>query len=81
MLTATGPSRSFGILTAVNKRDFVINRGTLYGLVGDDGAGETTTMRLLKGIVPARHLVAVLKRNGISILWPQMVALLINGTW
>ena len=50
-ITATGLSRSFGVVTAVNKLDLSINRGELYGLVGPDGAGKTTTMRLLTGIM------------------------------
>jgi len=51
VITATGLSRSFGALTAVNKLDLSINRGELYGLVGPDGAGKSTTMRLLTGIM------------------------------
>lgn len=51
VITATGLSRSFGTLTAVNKLDLSINRGELYGLVGPDGAGKSTTMRLLTGIM------------------------------
>ena len=50
-ITATNLSRSFGPLIAVNKLDLSINRGELYGLVGPDGAGKTTTMRLLTGIL------------------------------
>ena len=50
-ITATGLSRSFGVATAVNKLDLSISRGELYGLVGPDGAGKTTTMRLLTGIM------------------------------
>jgi len=50
-IIAVGLSRSFGIVNAVNKLDLVVNRGELYGLVGPDGAGKTTTMRLLAGIM------------------------------
>jgi len=51
VITATRLSRSFDPLIAVNKLDISINRGELYGLVGPDGAGKTTTMRLLTGIL------------------------------
>ena len=51
VITATSLTRSFGPLIAVNKLDISINRGELYGLVGPDGAGKTTTMRLLTGIL------------------------------
>jgi ABC-2 type transport system ATP-binding protein len=50
-IIATGLSRSFGSIHAVNKLDLAIDRGELYGLVGPDGAGKTTTMRLLTGIL------------------------------
>ncbi len=51
VIIAIGLSRSFGTVNAVNKLDLAINRGELYGLVGPDGAGKTTTMRLLAGIM------------------------------
>ena len=51
VITASNLSRSFGPITAVNKLLLSINRGELYGLVGPDGAGKTTTMRLLTGIL------------------------------
>jgi len=50
-ITAVGLSRSFGAFGAVNKLDLSVERGELYGLVGPDGAGKTTTMRLLAGIL------------------------------
>jgi ABC-2 type transport system ATP-binding protein len=51
VITAKGLSRTFGPINAVNKLDISINSGELYGLVGPDGAGKTTTMRLLTGIM------------------------------
>jgi ABC-2 type transport system ATP-binding protein len=51
VVTATHLSRSFGTVHAVSDLDLSINKGELYGLVGPDGAGKTTTMRLLTGIM------------------------------
>jgi ABC-2 type transport system ATP-binding protein len=51
VITAKDLSRSFGTINAVNKLNLSINQGELYGLVGPDGAGKTTTMRLLTGIM------------------------------
>ena len=51
VIAASSLSRSFGPITAVNKLHLSISRGELYGLVGPDGAGKTTTMRLLTGIL------------------------------
>ena len=44
-------SKSFGDLTAVNDLTLSVNEGEIFGLVGPDGAGKTTTMRLLTGIM------------------------------
>lgn len=51
VITAKDLSRSFGTINAVNKLNLSISQGELYGLVGPDGAGKTTTMRLLTGIM------------------------------
>ena len=44
-------SKSFGDLNAVNDLSLSVNEGEIFGLVGPDGAGKTTTMRLLTGIM------------------------------
>ena len=40
-------TRKFGDLTAVNNLNIEIPEGEIFGLVGPDGAGKTTTMRIL----------------------------------
>ncbi len=47
VIRAEGLTRSFGDNIAVDSLDLDICRGELFGLVGPDGAGKTTTMRLL----------------------------------
>jgi len=44
-------SKSFGNNIAVDRLNIDIRKGELYGLVGPDGAGKTTTMRLLAAIM------------------------------
>ncbi len=44
--------RRFGDLVAVNGLSFDVGRGELFGLVGPDGAGKTTTLRMLAGVLP-----------------------------
>ncbi|MGA1792128.1 MAG: ATP-binding cassette domain-containing protein [bacterium] len=44
-------TRRFGELTAVNCLNMKIARGEIFGLVGPDGAGKTTTLRLLCGLL------------------------------
>lgn len=51
IIKAKGLTRKFAALTAVNELDLDIPEGEIFGLVGPDGAGKTTTMRLLTGIL------------------------------
>lgn len=46
-----GLTRKFAQLTAVDHLDLEVEEGEIFGLVGPDGAGKTTTMRLLTGIL------------------------------
>jgi ABC-2 type transport system ATP-binding protein len=45
-------TKSFGSLLAVDRLSFSVHHGEIFGLVGPDGAGKTTTMRMLAGIMP-----------------------------
>ena len=40
-------TKKFGNVTAVDNLNIQIKRNTIFGLVGPDGAGKTTTMRML----------------------------------
>jgi ABC-2 type transport system ATP-binding protein len=46
-----GLSRTFGDIRAVEGLGFSVARGEMFGLVGPDGAGKTTTIRMLCGIL------------------------------
>ncbi len=39
--------KKFGQFTAVDKISFNVNRGEIFGLLGENGAGKTTTLRML----------------------------------
>jgi ABC-2 type transport system ATP-binding protein len=41
----------FGKLVAVDSLDLAITRGTVYGLLGSNGSGKTTTIRMLCGLL------------------------------
>jgi ABC-2 type transport system ATP-binding protein len=49
LVEAENISKSFGDLKAVDDVSLQIKAGEIYGLVGADGAGKTTTIRLLVG--------------------------------
>ena len=44
-------TRKFGSLTALDHLNLEVEEGEIFGLVGPDGAGKSTTMRLLTGIL------------------------------
>jgi ABC-2 type transport system ATP-binding protein len=50
-IAAHNLTRRFGNLTAVDSLNLEIPEGELFGLVGSDGAGKTTTLRMLAGIL------------------------------
>lgn len=50
-LVAQDLTRRFGSLTAVDRLSFSVARGELFGLLGPDGAGKTTTLRMLSGVL------------------------------
>jgi ABC-2 type transport system ATP-binding protein len=47
-----GLRKTFGALTAVEGLDLTIRRGEVFGLLGPNGSGKTTTIRMLCGLVP-----------------------------
>ncbi len=47
-----GLSKSFEAVEAVRSLDLTIGEGEMFGLVGPDGAGKTTVLRLLCGLLP-----------------------------
>ncbi|MHB9110899.1 MAG: ABC transporter ATP-binding protein [Armatimonadota bacterium] len=50
-IRARGLRKTFGGLAAVDGLDLAVREGEIFGLVGPDGAGKTTTMRMLCGIL------------------------------
>lgn len=51
IIETQGLTRRFGDLTAVDHLSFSVARGEIFGLVGPDGAGKTTTLRMLCGLL------------------------------
>jgi ABC-2 type transport system ATP-binding protein len=51
-IVAEGLTKSFPGVHAVDRLSFDVRSGEIFGLVGPDGAGKTTTLRMLAGIMP-----------------------------
>ena len=52
-IEASGLTMRFGDFTAVDNVSFRIARGEIFGFVGSNGCGKTTTMKMLVGLLPA----------------------------
>ncbi|MGQ4273770.1 ribosome-associated ATPase/putative transporter RbbA [Terrihabitans sp. B22-R8] len=50
----------FGSFTAVDNVSFAIPRGEIFGFLGSNGCGKTTTMKMLTGLLPASEGTAKL---------------------
>ncbi len=52
-IVTTKLTRRFGDLVAVDALDLVVARGTVFGLLGSNGAGKSTTLKMLTTLLPA----------------------------
>jgi ABC-2 type transport system ATP-binding protein len=50
VVQATGLRKNYDGLTAVDGLSFEVRRGSIYGLLGPNGSGKTTTLKLLLGL-------------------------------
>jgi ribosome-dependent ATPase len=51
VIVARDLTRRFGDFTAVDRVNFAIERGEIFGFVGSNGCGKTTTMKMLTGLL------------------------------
>jgi lipooligosaccharide transport system ATP-binding protein len=52
LVAATGLTKRFGDLVAVDSIDFAIEKGESFGFLGPNGAGKTSTMRMIATVSP-----------------------------
>ena len=52
-IEANGLTKRFGDFIAVDKVDFRIEQGEIFGFLGSNGCGKTTVMKMLTGLLPA----------------------------
>lgn len=51
-IVAEGLTQRFGDFTAVDQVSFKIHAGEIFGFLGSNGCGKTTTMKMLTGLLP-----------------------------
>jgi len=59
-IVAKNVTMQFGTFKAVNNVSFEIERGEIFGFLGSNGCGKTTTMKILTGLLPATSGEALL---------------------
>ncbi|EGP4801774.1 ATP-binding cassette domain-containing protein [Enterococcus faecium] len=88
VLKATGITKKYGDAKALDKVSIEIKRGMIYGLIGENGAGKSTFMRTIMGLISidegsielfgTTDLQAARRRMGQSIetpaLYPELTA-------
>jgi ABC-2 type transport system ATP-binding protein len=66
-LAFEGVSKRYGEVVALRQLSFDVRRGEMFGLIGPDGAGKTTTIRLTGGLLsPDAGTVRVLGRDPVA---------------
>ena len=50
-IAVRGLYKYYGQLAAVRGVDFTVNQGEMFGLIGPDGAGKTSTFHVLSGVM------------------------------
>jgi len=53
LVRVEGLTRRYGTLVAAREVSFTVTRGEMFGLIGPDGAGKTTTLRVVLGLLAA----------------------------
>ncbi|MEC6795583.1 ATP-binding cassette domain-containing protein [Photobacterium sp. S4TG1] len=51
VIVATNLSRNFGDFVAVDKLNLTVSKGAIYGFLGPNGCGKSTTLRMLTGLL------------------------------
>jgi branched-chain amino acid transport system ATP-binding protein len=76
LLEATGVTKIFGGLTAVNRVNFVMEPGMIAGLIGPNGAGKTTFFNMITGVYPVTSGTMIFNGTNIGTMKPHDITTL-----
>ncbi|MCK4466470.1 MAG: ATP-binding cassette domain-containing protein, partial [Bacteroidales bacterium] len=51
VLAINGLCKSYGKINAINDLSFTVEKGNVYGILGPNGSGKTTTLSIITGIL------------------------------
>ena len=74
LLQVNNISKKFGNVQALNKVNFSLEEGVVYGLLGENGAGKSTLMNILSGIYMPDSGSIRIKNNLIKKLNPEIAS-------
>ena len=64
LISVTHLTKKFKDLTAVDDLSFTVNEGDIYGFLGQNGAGKSTTIRMLLSLVqPTSGAISIFNKN------------------
>jgi neutral amino acid transport system ATP-binding protein len=75
LLSATGLSKNFGGIRAVNDAQIQVQKGSITGLIGPNGAGKTTLFNLLSNFIKPDRGQVLFDGEPIHHLQPHQIAL------
>lgn len=73
LLEITNLVAGYGAITAVKGIDLTVEEGEIVTLIGSNGAGKSTTLRAISGIVRSRSGTISFKNSGIERLEPHQI--------
>ena len=73
LLEIKGLSVYYGVIQALKGIDFSVDRGEIVALIGANGAGKSTTLRAISGLVPIKSGTITYDGNVISGQQPQQI--------
>jgi ABC-2 type transport system ATP-binding protein len=71
-IEASGLTKQFGSILALDRLDLNIPQGSIFGLLGPNGAGKTTTIRILAGLAQASAGNAVVAGVTVGLDVPEL---------
>ena len=74
MLNVEGLHAYYGLSHVLHGLSLSVTQGEVVALLGRNGAGKSTTMKSIMGVVPPRHGTVLFKGHGIAGLPPYRIA-------